>query len=244
MKIAVCDDRKENLEELCSYIAEYFTEREDNEYQLYSCLSGKELLNVIEKKQFDIYFLDVLMPEIGGMEIGRMIREKNQEAIIVYISVSKEFAFEAFGVRAFQYLQKPVKKEELYDVFDQIMCFVKRKQDRRVGIRTREGLVNVKIDEIMYVENMSRCAVYMIKDKEPVVSVCNRGSFEKSVSFLNSHFDFVQPHKSYFVNMHYIHTFSSKSLIMEDGTQIAISRKRYEHTKKRYLEFLNNGEKS
>lgn len=240
LRIAVCDDNKENLDELCRYITEYFHEKSDTESRISPFCSGKAILEKIEDRQFDVYFLDILMPGLNGMDIGRRIREADQRAVIVYITVSREFAFEAFGVRAFQYLQKPVEKEALYDILDMIVRGLKRRQNHKICIRTRTGLVNVNAADIIYVENISRCAVYMLKTGEQVVSICNRGSFEKSVGLLNGHSAFVQPHKSYFVNMDFIRNLGPKSLILDDGTQIAVSRNRFADTKKAYLKFLSD----
>lgn len=238
MRIAICDDNRENLDELSGYIAEYFMKMADKTYEICSFSSAKELVNAMGAEKFDIYFLDVFIPELNGMEIGRIIRTEDREAVIVYITVSREFAFEAFGVRAFQYLQKPVDRAVLSDTLDQILSLLEKRRDSRICVRTKDGLVNINMADIMYVENISRCTVYMLKNGEQVAGVCNRGSFEESVSFLNKESGFVQPHKSYFVNMHFIRTFGPKSLSLDDGTQIAVSRKRFTDTKKAYLEFL------
>lgn len=243
IKIAVCDDSKENLNELNQYITGYFAQKGDIANEVCCFDSAKELVKAMEEVMFDVYFLDVLIPKLNGIEIGRIIRRADQDAVIVYITVSRDFAFEAFGVRAFQYLQKPVNMKELSETLDGIVHLLDKKQSRKICVNTKDGLVNVNVDDIMYVENISRCAVYMLKDGKQVVSVCNRSSFEKSVGLLDKQSGFVQPHKSYFVNMHFIRTFGSKNLLLDDGTEIAISRKRFVDTKKTYLEFLANGGK-
>lgn len=241
IRIAICDDSKENLHELSGYISGYFEKKEDYVCEICSFDSARELIKAIEDEWFDIYFLDVLIPEINGMEIGKLIRKMDQKAVIVYITVSREFAFEAFGVGAFQYLEKPVDKAELSDTLNRILCLIGKNHNCKICIRTKEGLVNISLEDIMYVENISRCSVYMLKNGEAVASLCNRGSFEKSVSFLAEQPAFVQPHKSYFVNMNFIRTFGQKSLSLENGTQIAISRKRFTETKKKYLDYMANG---
>ncbi len=238
LKIAICDDRKKNADEIGAYVDAYFRASAYGKYEVTVFFDGEELLENIKKHSYDIYFLDILMPGLNGVELGGLIREENKKAVIVYITVSREFSFEAFGVRAFQYLQKPVKKEKLFEVLNEIVSLLERKASSRVCIRTKEGLVNVKIEDVIYVENIARCAVYRLKNGKQVVSVCNRGTFEKSVSPLNENCGFVQPHKSYFVNMHYIHTFANKCISLDDGTQIAVSRKRFAEAKRLYLEFL------
>lgn len=175
------------------------------------------------------------------MEIGKLIRKVDEDAVIVYVTVSREYAFEAFGVRAFSYLQKPVNKEELKETLDRILLMLEKQGGSKLCVHTKDGLANIHTGDIMYVENISRCTVYILKDGRRVTSVCNRGSFEKSVGVLNERPEFVQPHKSYFVNMYCIHAFGAKSILLDDGTQIAISRKRFAETKKTYLSFLADG---
>ncbi len=244
IKIALCDDNREQLETLGGEIAGYFRRNGAPAAKIYSFDSSKELVGEMEKERFDVYFLDVLIPEQNGMEVGKLIRKKDEDAMIVYVTVSREYAFEAFGVHAFSYLQKPVKKAELINTLDRILRTMEKRDGSKLCVRTKEGLVNINTGDIMYVENISRCTVYILKNGVRVTSVCNRGSFEKSVGFLNEQPEFVQPHKSYFVNMHCIRTFSAKYILLDDGTQIAISRKRFAETKKTYLAFLTDGGKN
>lgn len=266
MRIAVCDDNREYLNELSGYIEEYFAgaavrdiqeepeagaeketgaekrnRGEEEPCTLRRFSRAKELLLELERKPFDVYFLDVLLPDLNGMGIGRIIRERDHDAFIVYVTVSREFAFEAFGVRAFHYLQKSADRDDLFRTLDQIREQREKRRAGRICARTQEGLVNIPIADIMYVENVSRRAVYVLKNGERVISLCNRSSFEKNVNFLNKSSGFVQPHKSYFVNMNFIRTFDRKTLSLDDGTQIAVSRNRFAETKKTYLDFVANG---
>ncbi len=239
MKVAVCDDCRENLNELDHMIRKYFKQKSDDTSEVADFTSATELIKKIKEEAFDVYFLDIIMPEHDGMEIGRIIRQSNPYAIIIYVTVSRDFAFEAFGVRAFHYLQKPVEFEKVSETMDMVEDLCRNKYDKKVCIHTKEGLVNVNMADIVYVENIARCAVYMMRDGKQVASVCNRSSFEKSVGVLNGQSGFIQPHKSYFVNMYYIRSFGVRNLTMEDGAQIAISRKRFVETKKKYLDFLS-----
>lgn len=241
IRIAACDDKKENLDELCGYLELYFKENGKEEAEICRFQEGKALLAAIEILPFDVYFLDVLMPDLNGLDIGRRIRREDQRAMIVYITVSREFAFEAFGVRAFHYLEKPVKREELFDILEALTNRGNHRSLEKISIRTRNGQVSISLPDIMYVENIFRCSVYMLSNGRQVSSLCNRSSFEESVGLICQHPEFVQPHKSYFVNMNYIQALEAKNLTLDNGMQIAISRKRMAETKRAYLEFLVKG---
>ena len=70
MKIAVCDDDWPIREELIRLIQRQVTDADITEYQ-----SGEELLHA--GADFDIYFLDIEMDSVSGMELARHIRERD-----------------------------------------------------------------------------------------------------------------------------------------------------------------------
>lgn len=239
IKIVICDDEVTERNHLEQTVRNYFRSMYMNEYQIEQADSGEKLFEVLKEKSFDIYFMDVKMPGIDGIEIGREIRRMDQKAVIIYITAFREYAFEAYGIGAYQYLQKPVEEKELYSILDRVVDILQKEQKRKICIHTKEGLANVDMNEIMYVENISRAAVYFLRGDICLNGVCNRSSFEKSVWPLNELHQFLHPHKSYFVNMFFIRNFGSKNLELENGEQIPVSRKRLVEAKRRYLEFLS-----
>lgn len=84
MKIAVCDDDWPIREELIRLIQRQVTDADITEYQ-----SGEELLHA--GADFDIYFLDIEMDSVSGMELARHIREREENSrkrrIIVFVCV-------------------------------------------------------------------------------------------------------------------------------------------------------------
>lgn len=79
MRIVVCDDEKDVRELLGRRIKEICPEAEVLYYG-----TGKELLE--EKRQPDILFLDIQMPEQDGMETARRLREKNRNSILIFVT--------------------------------------------------------------------------------------------------------------------------------------------------------------
>ena len=114
MRIAVCDDDRAIREELFRLIQKQVSEADIMEYQ-----SGEELINA--RGNFDIYFLDIEMGEVSGMDIARHIREQEdngrQRSIIIFVTGYREYMEAAFDVNAFHYLIKPVDAEKFSEVF-------------------------------------------------------------------------------------------------------------------------------
>ncbi|MDE6852739.1 MAG: response regulator, partial [Lachnospiraceae bacterium] len=61
--------------------------------------SGRELLQVSDR--FDVIFLDIIMCELDGMETARIIRAKAYDKILIFVSSSREYVFDAYDVEAF-----------------------------------------------------------------------------------------------------------------------------------------------
>jgi len=74
-----------------------------------------------EPLNFDIYLLDIVFPgDMNGIKLGKLIKAVDPRADIVYISCDKEYSFEAYKVRAVNYLLKPIGREELYSLLDEL----------------------------------------------------------------------------------------------------------------------------
>ena len=58
----------------------------------------RTLLTACEAETFHIFLLDMVMPMISGLELGRGIRRMNTDAQIIYITTEPGFALDAYSV--------------------------------------------------------------------------------------------------------------------------------------------------
>ena len=83
MRVAVCDDDGQTLLCVLSQLASY---REQRRAELF-CQGFKspvDLLAAMEREQYDLLFLDVLMPGLSGIQAAREIRQRNECIKIVF----------------------------------------------------------------------------------------------------------------------------------------------------------------
>ena len=119
LRIAVCDDEEKQLEQVSALLETYLEAHPDRQGQVETFQSGSALLErVKELRGFDLYILDILMPSLSGIEIGRRLRALADEGEIIYLTNSNDFAADSYDVRAFFYLLKPVEKSKLFQVLD------------------------------------------------------------------------------------------------------------------------------
>ena len=111
--VAVCDDEVMECCKIAGKIKVILKEM-NIPCMIRQFCSGQELIQ--SSDNFDIIFLDIIMRDLDGMRTAHIFREKAFEKILIFISSSREYVFEAYDVEAFQYLLKPIYEKKLKKV--------------------------------------------------------------------------------------------------------------------------------
>lgn len=119
MYIAICDDQADELAELAELLNRWQIERRAA-LRFKAFHSAAELLDSTEKEAFSLYFLDIIMPGEDGISAAREIRNFNDAAEIIFLTSSPAFAYESYGVRALDYILKPIRAEMLFPILDRL----------------------------------------------------------------------------------------------------------------------------
>lgn len=117
--IGICDDEMAAVLQIEKIVTDYL-EREKKEAQVFLFQNGKELLEHVE--ELNVLFLDIEMPELDGIEVGKIICKRNKECKIIMATSRLERFKEAFKIDAFRFVTKPFNDKEieeaLQDAFD------------------------------------------------------------------------------------------------------------------------------
>ncbi len=107
-KILVIDDNQEILEVLTNIL-------KFGGYNAYGALSGTEGLEKIINDEFDLVFLDLIMPKPDGMIVLKEILQKKPKTTVIMISGhgSIEVAVEATKIGAYDFLEKPLEAQRV-----------------------------------------------------------------------------------------------------------------------------------
>lgn len=233
MYIAVCDDQIEELEKVMELLQAWQTDRRAA-VRLRSFRSAGELLDAAQRERFTLYLLDVLMPGVTGMEAAREIRSFDDAADIVFLTTSPGFAYESYGVRALEYLLKPISGGLLFPVLDKLMLREQRPQD---GLTLKAGatLVRVPFSRLSYVEVNGKHLYFHLADGT-VREVA--GSLKDYEPLLLVRPEFMRIHRSYIVNMLQIDELSPAGVHTFSGMNLPVSRLLYPQLQKDYMKLL------
>lgn len=195
IRIALCDDMPVQIEMLEDMITEY-AEESEQQLEIVSYDSGEKLLKDVDAgMQSDIYILDMIMPGIKGIELGKHLRERGDRGKIIYLTATAEYAVDSYKVGAFFYLLKPIGRATLADVLDRairdlirerLQAGIDSSRGVRLVLKTKSGPVSVRSDDILYVDIVNRATAYHMMDGTVYMGHMLRVPFADAVAELLS----------------------------------------------------------
>ena len=125
--IALCDDKGAELDKVETMLKNYQEEHEEYEFQVERFTSAEEMLRRVRGDEYmpDLLLTDIYMDKKSGIEAAEELRDMGSDCRIIFLSVSREHAMEAFGVYASHYLVKPVSQEKFFTAMDLLLKDIK-----------------------------------------------------------------------------------------------------------------------
>lgn len=239
IQIAICDDQARELQKICSLMETYCDLHPELDIFFRRFHSGEDLLESINnQKHFDIYLLDIIMPDINGIETGMTIREKDDTAAIIYLTSSPDYALQSYQVNAVGYLLKPFGEEELFTALDKVITRLDAEDQKRLVIRTSsDGLESIPYSVLLYLEYYQHRLRAHTTDHRILESVYQRKSFSELAASLND-CRFLKISASIIVNMQHIRNISSREVRLSNQETLRITRIFASEAKKAFMAYL------
>jgi two-component system LytT family response regulator len=186
----------------------------------------------------DILFLDIEMPGLTGIQIASGLSDDSPA--VVFVTAFSEYALDAFGVAATDYLLKPFSDERFFQALDRAKRRVRERRGERVSDsaavvrKQRDFLTRLAIghgaqtlwidaSEVVWIEAEDYCVLVHTKQ--------GRHLLRTSMASLEERLDprvFVRSHRAAIVNVREVMRVEpdATALVMSDGTRVAVSRSR------------------
>nr|WP_325212811.1 LytTR family DNA-binding domain-containing protein [uncultured Oscillibacter sp.] len=238
IKLALCDDEAEQRTAVGTLLREYAAARPALAVKLSVFSSSRDLLAAAEEcGGFDLYVLDIVMPELSGIDLGVRLRELYSGGAIIYLTISPEYAVDSYAARAFYYLMKPAEPDKLFPVLDQAVEALEKKKTACVAVRTKDGLLRLRLDEILYTELAGRSVRYHLADGSSLDSVTVRRPFQEEISPLLADRRFFLCGASFAVNLFYVAAVEKGFLRMDGGARVPLARGLAAQAKRRWSDY-------
>jgi DNA-binding LytR/AlgR family response regulator len=218
--IGICDDQAAQNELLLRYLSQH---RSSAEFDVFQATSPVEFLLHLHERKPDLVFLDIDMAGMNGIELGEAIKRERPETIIVYITGHEEYALEAFRVRAFHYLVKPIAADSIRKVFDECLPMLlheERDASRcTFSVQKKGEMICIDYTDIYFFEKVGH-KIHVSAEEQ---SISYYGNFAELLGQLEDG-PFLQCHQGYIVNIGKVRAFRDKTLFLNGGRQIPVSR--------------------
>jgi two-component system LytT family response regulator len=200
-------------------------------------------LQAILEHHPDLVLLDIKMKDGTGFDMLEQIDPIDFK--IIFITAYDEYAIKAIKFSALDYLLKPVDSIELKEAIDKADSFTQEEVNtklntlagnlhtddqakKKIILKTLENIYLVKVNEIVYIESDSRYStIHLISGEKVMVS-----QVLKYYQEMLEEFGFYRVHRSYLINLEYIHRFEKAEggyVILANEAKIPVaSRKREE----------------
>jgi DNA-binding LytR/AlgR family response regulator len=116
LAILAVDDEQTQLEDLARLLrgSPYVEDVE-------CAFDGRDALIKASEQRYDAIFLDVRMPDLDGLELGRVLRRFASPPQLVFVSAYDAAAVDAFELHALDYLRKPVSRQRVEEALDRVI---------------------------------------------------------------------------------------------------------------------------
>ncbi|MFT3963292.1 LytR/AlgR family response regulator transcription factor [Propionivibrio sp.] len=237
IRIAICDDVSHELRDLVALTEQYLSINGVSA-EITGFIHPDALLTAIEAMNFHLYVLDIAMPMVSGLELGREIRRLDCEAQIIYATTEPQFALQAYAANPAGYLVKPIDRLQLFDVLAFAIARADSNDERTFTVKTADSLRVINVSNIVCCEYRNHAAVFSVANGEKLVSRTFRESFPEYCARLLNDTHFVQCHAAFLINMRRVESFTRDSFTLHGGKLVPIASKRYPAVRDAYMDYL------
>lgn len=196
--------------------------------------SANTLLDAARSERFTLFLLDIMMPGVSGIDAAREIRTFDEAAQIVFLTTSPGFAYESYGVRAMDYLLKPVSDALLFPLLDRLHQAEQRPQD---GLTIKSGatLIRILFSQLSYVEVSGKHLYFHLSDGTVHQMF---GTLREYETPLLARREFIRTHRAYIVNLLHLSELSPAGAVLFSGQTLPVSRLLYPQVQAQYMKVL------
>ena len=232
VKIAIVDDSIEILASIRK-IVESITIKflDDRELEIYTYARAELLIYDLEENiQFDIFLLDVEMPDMNGIELAKKIRKMQENGYIIFLTSHPQFAIRGYDrkVRAYQYLLKETMNSRLPEVMEDVIRRCLREEKEYYFIVNQHRMEKLKYQNIIHIKKDGKNCMIVMDDGVHT----DRTTLENIMSCLDAAM-FLPIERGCIVNIEHICKIQRNEVYMDNGDILEISRNNIQKVKKR-----------
>lgn len=231
--IAIVEDEESAVQTLMRYCRQY--EKESGEkFKVTVFRDGLDILDAYSP-DFDIIFLDIIMPHLDGMKTAQRIRERDEEVVLIFITNMAAYAIRGYEVNALDFVVKPVKYFQFAVKMKKALKVVRERKEKFLFLPVGEEKKKVSLRDIYYFEVNG----HNVKAHTVNGMIEYYGTLQSVEKELEGYY-FVRCHAGFLVNLYHVSSYK-EDYVMVAGDRIPISRAKKKAFLKAVMEYIGKG---
>ena len=218
MRVAIVDDETSFAQTLARFCSSYQKEcGEEITVTIY-----ENPIDFLEKYKADadVIFMDILMPQMNGMDCARRLRQQDENVILCFVTSMAKYAVQGYEVGAIDFIIKPINYDEFFMKMSRIVRIFRRQGSATILVSSRNEVRRIDLRDLVYVEVYNHSLIYHTTGGD--VEVYGKlSALEEDERFRN----FIRCSASYLVNCSMISSVQLDTVTVR-GIQLPISRRR------------------
>lgn len=235
MVVALCEDDEAVRQVLARYLTGWKNET-GVPVELLEYKSAEEfLVSYEEAVRADLLLLDIMMKQMDGLALAKRLRELGEDIPLAFITGMRERVFEGYRVQAIDYLLKPVKKEEVFEVLNKALIGQKDRE-QCLAVMADGEMKKLRFGRIRYAESAAHDVWiygggFEARYRAGICALEEELSHDREKRFFRCH-------RSYLINVAGIEALNKKEVTMEGGARIPLARGKWEELNRVFLKYL------
>ena len=240
LRVAVCDDEEVQQELMASYVHDW-AKRYNHTVEV-RCFDSAEAFAfawedalATGEDAFDILLLDIQLEGQNGVELARRLRKRDDRIQIIFITGLEEYMNEGYEVDALHYLLKPIRRVKFYRVLIRAVERLQRTR-RSILVESRAGVIRIPEGRIRVVEAAGHNVNVETSDGILIL----HQNITKMQAELPPQ-QFFRCHRSYLVNLAFVHSIKRGEVTMDSGRKIPIGQSYSEAFNQAFIHYYTGG---
>lgn len=163
------------------------------------CEDALQLNTLLKQQPVDLLFLDIEMPYITGIDF---LQQTSNPPKVIFTTAYEQYAIRGYELDVLDYLLKPVSFDRFLKAANKAFDYFQASPaagQQHMFIKTDSRLEKIRFEDILFAEAMENYVAVYTADKKFITHSTLKGLQENLPVDM-----FIQPHKSYLVNLNAI----------------------------------------
>lgn len=198
INVGICDDEA-SMRKALRLVLETKLQLMGEDYRIFEYDSGEALAADGDPSWPDILFLDIEMKQLSGMDTARLLRKRDAQTILIFVTAYPDFVFQGYEVHAFHYILKPYDERKIKNVLEQALKELGKSREQFFALEQKSGTLKLPMKKILAFSSDRRKVAVLLDNGERLDFYGKLDEVEKKLPDY-----FIRCHNRHLVNLNHV----------------------------------------